>query len=97
MITVFNKIRKIRSSLNPDYKVLNELRKLSEIKKHSAPHVETVTGDFIDLKTETLPDKGQRRLYLQNFVNNKFSVNGVYYNNLDEDSKERINYYLQHI
>ena len=97
MIQVFEKIRKIRSSLNPDYKILNELRKLSELRKKSEPHVETVTGDAIDLRTETLADNKQRKTYLQNFINNKFSVDGFYYMNLDEDSKNRVNYYFQNL
>lgn len=61
--------------------------------KTAIPHVETMGGDFLDLTLEKLPED-QRIHYLRNFVKGKFTINGISFNDVIEEDKGRLLYYL---
>lgn len=72
---------------------MDELEKLSELSKTATPHVETEQGEFLDLTLEKLKES-ERVQYLEKFVNGKFSIKGITFNDIIDEDKGRILYYL---
>jgi hypothetical protein len=54
------------------------------------PHVQTTDGRYLDLEIENIQNKQE---YLSNFIFNHFEKDGITFNELNQDDKERLKYF----
>lgn len=72
------------------------MEQTSSFTKTTIPHVETDSGEFLDLTLEKL-QQDQRIHYLENFIKGKFMIKGISFNDIINDDKERLRYYLENL
>lgn len=96
MVNSLLRIKSIRAKIDSASRALQLIKKMGDIEKKAMPHLESSDNTFIDMKIENLQEK-ERKLYISNYMKNKFSIDGVYFNNLEESSKERLTYYFNNL